>query len=166
MLGVQPFGGTEVHRNSVLNDPILFQNPVEYSQWPPTVQHVVFRDNLEPVNGRLPFQDMAVVRNPEADADSVFSKSVEAIGRHESVQVLPGNLDERHPGSVHCLLGSLRRLATVRCAATLALAVVFPLAAVIAALAAALTLAIILAFAGVFGGVVQARLGVRNLARR
>ena len=49
---------------------------------PSAIDHVVFRDDLEPVHHWLSCQDVLIVRNAKADSDSVVGKTVEAICRH------------------------------------------------------------------------------------
>src|SRR5271157_4050320 len=55
MFAAQRLGRPEVHRNAMLHDAILFEDEIEYSQRAATIDHVVFRNNLEPVNDGLLF---------------------------------------------------------------------------------------------------------------
>ena len=68
----------------MLNHSILVENLVENLERTPTVDHVVLRDDLKPVHERLLRENVVVVRNSQANTDSVVGISVEAIGRHRS----------------------------------------------------------------------------------
>ena len=83
MFAVEWFGGAEVHRHAMLHDAVLFEDPVENRQRTTAVDHVVLGDNLEPVDQRLPLQNVVVVGDAESDADSVLGESVESICRHD-----------------------------------------------------------------------------------
>ena len=82
MLFVEFFRRSEVHRHAVLNHAITLENPVERRERTPAIDHVIFRNDLEPVDNRLVFENMLVVRNAEADSDPVVFESVESICRH------------------------------------------------------------------------------------
>ena len=69
----------------MLDDAVLLENLVEDAERPATVDHVVFRNDLKPVDDRFLFQDVPVVGNAQADADSVLGVAVETIGRHGGI---------------------------------------------------------------------------------
>jgi hypothetical protein len=75
-------GVAEVHGDAVLNDPILFEDLVKDVERPATVDHVVFRNDLEPIDARLLLQNMLVMRDAETDADAVFGEGVKTVGGH------------------------------------------------------------------------------------
>jgi hypothetical protein len=82
MLTVERLGRPEVHGNAMLDHPILVQNLIQDFQRPAAVDHVVFRDNLEPIDHRLFGEDVGIVWDAQADSDPVIRKPVETIGRH------------------------------------------------------------------------------------
>jgi hypothetical protein len=45
--------GTEVHRYAMLNDFVLLQNAIESRKRRPTINHVIFRNDFEPINHRF-----------------------------------------------------------------------------------------------------------------
>jgi hypothetical protein len=67
----------------VLDYSVLIENLVQNLKRPAAIDHVVFRDDLEPVHYGLSRQNMPVVRNPKADSYSMIRKAIEAISRHE-----------------------------------------------------------------------------------
>ena len=83
VFGVERLRRAEVHGDAVLDDAVLLENLVEHFERTAAVDHVVFGDDFEPVDDRLLGEDVVVVRNAQADADTVIGKCVEAIGRHE-----------------------------------------------------------------------------------
>jgi hypothetical protein len=66
----------------VLNDAILIEDAIEDGERTAAVDHVVFGDDLEPVDDGFLLEDVTVVRNAEADADSIVCEPVEAICWH------------------------------------------------------------------------------------
>ncbi len=68
----------------MLNHAILFENVIEHRQRTAAIDHVVFGDNLEPIHHRFLFENVPVVRNPQADSYSVFGKSIETIRWHKT----------------------------------------------------------------------------------
>ena len=50
--------GAEVHRYAVLHDTVLIEYLIQHLQWTTAVHHVVFGDDLEPVDDRLLFEDV------------------------------------------------------------------------------------------------------------
>src|ERR1700691_4342304 len=83
MLAVKRLRGTEVHGNAMLDDPVLLQYLVQYGKSPAAIDHVVLRNDLEPVDDRLLRENVVVVRYPEADPHTVIRKPVKAIGWHQ-----------------------------------------------------------------------------------
>ena len=84
MFAIQRLRRAEIHRNSVLHDLVLLQDLIEHRERPSTVDHVIFRDDFEPIDDRFLLENVLVVRNPQADSDSVFGESVETICRHRN----------------------------------------------------------------------------------
>ena len=82
MFPVQRLGRTEIHRHAVLNDPIMLEDPVESRERTPAVDHVIFRDDLEPIDDRLLFEDVGVVRDTQSNPNAVIRERVESICRH------------------------------------------------------------------------------------
>src|SRR5580700_8631923 len=66
----------------MLDHAITLKNEVQRCQGAPAVDHVILRDDLEPVNRGLLFEDVLVVRNPQTDTDPVILEPVESIGWH------------------------------------------------------------------------------------
>jgi hypothetical protein len=127
---------------------------------PSTVDHVIFRDDFKPVDDWLLFKNVLVVRNAQADSDSIFGESVEAICRHRDTS--QGEIRRTLRPSPACVdeLSGLG-LGAVGGASALALAGVLCLAAVVSGLASALAFAGVLAFTCVLLGlrIIEARRG-------
>src|SRR5580704_10996088 len=83
MFAIERLGRAQIHGHAMLHHPVLLQDAIENSQRPPAIQHVVFRNNLEPIDYRLALQNVLVMRNAQADPDAVIGMSVEAIGWHD-----------------------------------------------------------------------------------
>src|ERR1700756_4043152 len=66
----------------MLNNAVLIENLIEDLERAATIDHIVFRDDLKPIDHRLLREDVIVVWHSQADADSVVGESIEAIGRH------------------------------------------------------------------------------------
>src|SRR5580704_5283701 len=75
---VERLCGAEVHRDAVLDDPVLVQDLVECLESAASVDHVVFGDDLEPVDDGLLRENMFIVRNAKTDPHPVVGKSIEA----------------------------------------------------------------------------------------
>jgi hypothetical protein len=56
----------------MLYDAIAFEDLGEGCKRAPTVHHKILRDDLEPVDHGLLFKDVLIVRDAEADTDSVI----------------------------------------------------------------------------------------------
>src|ERR1700727_1927518 len=82
MLARQWFRRAEVHRDTMLHDAVLLKNTVENGKRTATVDHVVLRDDLEPIDDGLLLEDVAIMRNAKPNADSVFRKTVKTIRWH------------------------------------------------------------------------------------
>ncbi len=82
MFAVCGLGGAKVHGDAVLDDAILLEYLVEDLERSAAIDHVVFGDDLEPVDDGLFGEDVVVVRDAQADSHAVVAESVEAIGRH------------------------------------------------------------------------------------
>jgi hypothetical protein len=94
VFGVERLSGAEVHGDAMLDDAILLENLVEDLERAATIDHVVFGDDLEPVDDGLFGEDVIVVRHAEADSDAVVREPVEAIGWHATLPVR-SNLKQR-----------------------------------------------------------------------
>jgi hypothetical protein len=135
----------------MLNDLVLLKDLIEDLKWTSPVDHVVLRDDLEPIHPGLRRENVVVMGYSQSNSDPIVSKSVEAIGWH--CELLFRAKDTRVEA---CPVASLQhgtllsevRLGTIGSAITLALAAIFP-----GVLAAALALAVVLALTGVFRGV-------------
>src|SRR5271156_3368473 len=66
----------------MLDDAITFQNEVQRCQRAPAADHVILRDDLEPVHYGFLLEDVGVMGNPQTDADPVIREPVESIGWH------------------------------------------------------------------------------------
>jgi len=82
MLAVKAVGRSEIHGHTMLNHAILFENGIEDFQRTSPVDHEIFRYDLEPIDDRFFRQDVAVMWNAKADADSIIGKVVKLICRH------------------------------------------------------------------------------------
>src|SRR5450755_2715066 len=149
VIAIERFGRTEVHGHAMLHHLVLFEYLIEDGQRTPAIHHVVLRDNLKPAHHRLFLQDVLVVRNAEAYANTVIGESVESICRHLFMKKMRSwrgspawSVRATNADGLTVLLGTVGR------AAALALAGVLGLAAVVAGLAAALTLAGVLPLTG------------------
>src|SRR6266446_2151257 len=144
----------EIHRDAVLHDFVLVEDPIQDVQRPPAIDHEILRDNLKPVDNGLARKNMVVVRSTQANPYSVICKPIKAISRHNFFA--PFSKD-RGPGDfaqpsyrIVAGFGLLRGwLGTIGRATALALARVLAFATVVAGLAAALALAGVLALTGV-----------------
>src|ERR1700684_249910 len=66
----------------MLDHAITFQNEVQRCQRAPAADHVILRDDLEPVHHGFLLEDVAVMGNPQTDADPVIREPVKSIGWH------------------------------------------------------------------------------------
>src|SRR5260370_40470228 len=64
----------------MLHYPILIENLIEDVKRPAAFDHVVFRDDLEPIYDRLLLEDVLVVRYSQSDSYAIVGEAVEAIG--------------------------------------------------------------------------------------
>src|SRR5580704_9940932 len=86
MIAIQPLRRAEIQGDAMLDHPVAIENPVQGSEWTPAVHHEVLRNDLEPIHHRLPLEYMLVVRNAQADADTVFGESVKPICGHSNAR--------------------------------------------------------------------------------
>ncbi len=70
----------KIHRHAVLHDAILLENLVEHFERTSAINHEIFRDDLKPIDDRLLFQDVAVMRHAQADSDAVVVEILKWIG--------------------------------------------------------------------------------------
>src|ERR1700733_4695261 len=66
----------------MLDHAITLKNEVKRCQRAPAVDHVILRDDLEPVHFGFLFEDVGVMGNPQTDADPVIREPVKSIGWH------------------------------------------------------------------------------------
>ena len=142
MFAVKLVRRAKVDGNSVLDDPVLFQDRIEDFKRAPTIDHEVLGDDFEPIDDRFLLENMPVVRHPQPDSDSVIRVAVKKVCRHRKWES-PG----MEPGLSGSDLFGLLVLA-VRGAAALAFAGVFPFTALVAGLAATLAFTGILPLTG------------------
>src|SRR3984957_9651918 len=64
------------------DDSVTFKDLVESRQRTTAIDHVIFRDDLEPVDRGLLLEDVGVMRNPQTDPDPVIREPVKSIGWH------------------------------------------------------------------------------------
>ncbi len=91
VLTAERIGRAEIHRHAVLHDFVLFENLVEHFERTAAIDHIVFRDDLEPVDDRVTAEDVLVVGNAQTDADAVIGKAVEAVCGHLRTSDEDGN---------------------------------------------------------------------------
>ena len=82
MLAIQAIGRTEIHRHSVLDHAVLFEDLIEHMERPARIAHVVFRNDLEPADHGLAFQNVMQMGNPQAHSDAILGEIVKGGGRH------------------------------------------------------------------------------------
>ena len=82
MGAIGPVGRAKVHRDAVLDDAVLLENPVQDLERLAPIHHEILGNDLEPVDDRFSIENVAVMRHPQADADPVIVESVEAVCRH------------------------------------------------------------------------------------
>ncbi len=82
VFAVGRLSGAKVHRDAVLDDSVLLEDLVEDLERPAAVDHVVFGDDLEPVDDGLLGEDVVVVRDTQTDPHAIVGETVETIGRH------------------------------------------------------------------------------------
>ena len=102
MIAIRSVGIAEVERDAVLNDAILFEYLIKHMKRPAGIDHVIFRDDLEPIDHRLALQNVLVMRNAQADPDAVVGMSIESISWHEKLLLL------RKREAEACVFTSLR----------------------------------------------------------
>src|SRR5271154_4316159 len=66
----------------MLDHAITLKNEVQRCQRAPAVDHVILRDDLEPVHYGFLLEDVGVMGNPQTDADPVIREPVKSIGWH------------------------------------------------------------------------------------
>src|SRR6476646_5474424 len=84
MLAVEFIRRTKIDGDSMLNDAVLFQNRIEHFKGSTAIDHEVLRDDFKPIYNRFLLQDVPVVRDAQADPDSVICVSIERVCGHGS----------------------------------------------------------------------------------
>ena len=81
-------------KENALNLPAkeTLQNLVQDLELPAAFHHVIFRDDFKPVDDRLFFKNMVVMRNAQPDSYAEVFVSVKAICGHKPVMMNAGNL--------------------------------------------------------------------------
>jgi hypothetical protein len=79
---VQRLGRAEIHGHAMLHHAIPFEDLIKHRERPPAIDHEILGDDLEPINHRLGFKDVLIVRDSEADPNPVISMGIEFVGRH------------------------------------------------------------------------------------
>src|SRR3954452_4325978 len=84
VLAVERFSRPKIHGDAVLHHAIAFQNLVQDLERAAAFHHVVFRDDFKPVDDRLLFKNMVVMRNAEPDSYAEVFVSIETICGHRA----------------------------------------------------------------------------------
>src|ERR1700730_8255179 len=92
MLSVKLVGRAEIDCHTMLDDPVLFENRVEHLQRAASVDHEIFRDYFKPIDNGLFRENVPVMGNAQADADTVFRKSIESVSGHNLWDFLTNEL--------------------------------------------------------------------------
>src|SRR5260370_17274347 len=79
---VRPAGRTEIHRNSVLHDSVLFQYLIEDVERAPPVNHEVLGNDFEPVHDRLSSEVVIVVPAAQPHAHPLIAPLIQSIFTH------------------------------------------------------------------------------------
>src|ERR1700679_3597364 len=82
MFAIERLGGSEIHRDAMLHHAVLLQDSIEDRERTPAIDHVIFRNDLEPIDHRLALQNVLVMRNAQSNPNAVLGMSVKSIGRH------------------------------------------------------------------------------------
>jgi hypothetical protein len=82
--------GTEVHRDAMLDHLILIEDLIQNFERLAAVNHVIFRDDLEPVDDWLLRKDVVIMGDAQTDAYSIVCESVESIGWHGALLTMMG----------------------------------------------------------------------------
>src|SRR5271155_23863 len=91
----------------MLDHAITFQNEVQRCQRAPAADHVILRDDLEPVHYGFLLEDVGVMGNPQTDADPVIREPVKSIGWHMFEKKGPTHAGDSPPGRACYLVGGL-----------------------------------------------------------
>lgn len=66
----------------MLDDSVLIEDLIEDVKRPAAIDHVVFRDDLEPIDDRLLVEDVLVVRDSQPNSYAIVGEAVEAVSWH------------------------------------------------------------------------------------
>src|ERR1700752_759223 len=94
MLAVWFFRRPEIHGYAVLHHAVLIENLIEDVERASAINHVILRDDFEPINHWLFRKDVLIVRSPQTDTYSVLRESIEPISRHRTTLLLEVNAEE------------------------------------------------------------------------
>src|ERR1035441_8190315 len=67
----------------MLDHAITFENPIENSQGTAAIHHEIFRNDFKPIDDGGVFEDVPIVGNAQANADSKLGIGVKSVGRHK-----------------------------------------------------------------------------------
>src|ERR1700733_6978010 len=82
----------------MLDHAITLKNEVKRCQRAPAADHVILRDDLEPVHYGFLLEDVGVMGNPQTDADPVIREPVKSIGWHMFEKKGPAHAGDGPPG--------------------------------------------------------------------
>jgi hypothetical protein len=69
----------------MLDDAVLLENAIEHFERSSAIDHEIFRDDLEPVDDRFLFENVAIVRHAKSDADAVIRLTIKCVRGHVSL---------------------------------------------------------------------------------
>src|SRR5271170_5100754 len=90
----------------MLDHAITLKNEVKRCQRAPAADHVILRDDLEPVHYGFLLEDVGVMGNPQTDADPVIREPVKSIGWHMFEKRGRRTLAAGPPGRAYYLVGA------------------------------------------------------------
>lgn len=59
-----------IEADAVHHDLLLIEDPIQDLQRPSAINHEILRDDLEPINGRLFAENVALVRHPQTNSSA------------------------------------------------------------------------------------------------
>src|SRR5271167_242863 len=90
----------------MLDDSVTFKDLVESGQRTSAIDHVILRDDLEPVHYGFLLEDVGVMGNPQTDADPVIREPVKSIVWHMFEKKGPAHAGDGPPGRACYLVGA------------------------------------------------------------
>src|SRR5690349_7883014 len=95
VIEVDRVGAADGKRNAMEHNRVPFRDLIDYIQWPPAGIQVVLRQDLEPIDPRLVFEDVLEMDTPQADAETQV-RIAPTIIRH-ALELLPSNANPPPP---------------------------------------------------------------------